>query len=112
MADETTRPAPAAPRPAQAVSPEMSVAIAEALRQSKANPFGPAASGPTERVRDCADAIKAGKPVAEAMAKAGYGRKFIEGNAAGFPAFLEANGLLTPAQARKATGETLAGGGA
>jgi hypothetical protein len=109
MADETvTR--PAAPKPA-AVDPATAVAIAEAMRQSKVNPFGPPGEAPTQRVRDCAAAIKGGTPVAVAMAKAGYGRKYIEGNAAGFPAFLQTLGLLTPAQARKATGETMAGGG-
>lgn len=109
MADEQTTRAPAAPRAAEAT---IAVAVAEALRQTNANRFGPAAEGPTQRVRDCAAAIKAGKGVADAMTAAGYGRRYVEGNAAGFPAFLATLGLLTDAQAARATGAVLAGGGA
>lgn len=103
MAEETT---------AKAAQASQAAMVAEALRQSQANPHGIPAEGPTDRVRACAAAIAKGQGVVAAMTAAGYGRKFIEGNAAGFPAFLESKGLLTAAQARKATGEVLAGGGA
>lgn len=106
MADDTTT--KAAPK----VTADTAAAIAEALRQTKMNPLGVAAEGPTARVRAAAAAIARGTGVVRVMADAGYGRRYIDGHAAGFPAFLRAHGLLTDAQARKAIGEVLAGGGA
>lgn len=109
MAD-TTAPVAARPKPsAVPQNAEMAAYIAEALRQANASRFGPAAAKPTQRVRDVAALIIAGKPVEVAMTAVTppYGRKFIAGNAATFPAFLAGLGLLSEAQARKAAGAVM-----
>ena len=112
MADETTG-TPAAKSGSAGLSrADVAAIVGEAMRESKASPFGPASQGPTERVRSVAAGIKAGKSVEAAMTDAGYGRRYIAGNAAGFPTLLAKYGLLTDAQAKKATGAVLVRGGA
>lgn len=93
----------AAPAPAQADA-KLATAVAEALRQSNAHRFGPPAAGPTARVQVVADLIRGGARCRDAMRAAGYGGKFIDGNAAQFPFFLAKNGLLTDAEAMVAAG--------
>lgn len=55
----------------------------------------------TERVQAAAKALKSSGDVAAAMASAGYGQRFIDGNAATFAAFLHSEGLLTDNQLAK-----------
>lgn len=108
MAEETTT---KTAKPAAApVAPETAAAIATALRQSNAHRFGPPNEGPTERMRAAAAAIKGGQSARAAMAAAGYGRKYIAGNATVFPGLLASQGLLTQSQAHKAAAMAAAGG--
>lgn len=58
---------------------------------------------PTERVEAAAVALKKSGDVRSAMAEAGYGNRFIDGNADTFPDFLHAHGLLTDKQYEKFT---------
>ena len=95
---------------------EQNAAVAELARAVATRPGAPAAAvgqpaalapvsrGPTRRVVLAADLIKKGTPVAEAMERAGYGARFIAGNAATFARFLASDdvALLTAKQAAKA----------
>lgn len=111
VATVETKPAKSASKATETTATaDMAAAVATALRQTNAHRFGPPDVAPTERVKAAALAIKQGKSVQSAMAGAGYGRKYIEGNAATFPAFLVSLGLLNESQARKAAGAVLAGG--
>lgn len=85
----------------------MSTEVIEALQAVARYPHGIPTPGPTDRAKECADKIKKGMAVEQAMAEAGYGRKFIAGRAKAFPLFLAKAGLLTDTQAAKAIGATL-----
>lgn len=86
--------------------------LAAALSASKTPAAAPSVSvqvqpekptpGPTERMKRCAELVKGGASVAEAMTEAGYGPSFVRGNAASFARQLASAGLLTTRQAERA----------
>ena len=58
---------------------------------------------PSARLQKAAKLINGGKGVEEAMAEAGYGKRYIAGSASAFPGVLAAAGLLDEKKAAKLT---------
>jgi len=87
---------------------DLSAAIVEAQRLAAMYPLGIPTKGPTARMKLCAELILKGKAVDVAMRKAGYGRKFIAGNADKFVDLLASEGLLKPKEAAAAVGDQAA----
>lgn len=89
-----------APAPEAAPSPIVAELVA-ALRAA-VTATEPPPTPLTARVRQSADAIKAGATVVEAMQDAGYGVRFVIGRAEGWASWLASEGLLTRRQAETA----------